>query len=73
MNRIADLFNVTFTDEQVSYAIALRNGIVAITKPPNKGPKLELTKNDWSQLITGERRFADLHDSLKAFDEAIGR
>jgi hypothetical protein len=29
--------------------------------------------NDWSQLITGEKTFASLHPSLKAFDQAIGR
>ena len=66
-------FNANFADEQVSYAIVLRNGVVAITGQPNQGPKLALTKEYWSQLITGERRFADLHASLKAFDEAIGR
>jgi alkyl sulfatase BDS1-like metallo-beta-lactamase superfamily hydrolase len=66
-------FNVNFTDEQVSYAIVLRNGIVAITDRPNKGPTIELSKNDWSQLITGEKRFAALHASLEAFDTAIGR
>ena len=66
-------FNASFTDEKVSYAIALRNGVIAITEQPNKGPKLKLTKDDWSQLITGEKRFVSLHASLKAFDEAIGR
>jgi alkyl sulfatase BDS1-like metallo-beta-lactamase superfamily hydrolase len=66
-------FNVKFTDENVSYAIALRNGIIAITELPNKGPELELTKDDWSQLITGESQFATLHASLKAVDESIGR
>jgi alkyl sulfatase BDS1-like metallo-beta-lactamase superfamily hydrolase len=66
-------FNVNFTDEKVSYAIALRNGIVAITDQPNKGPELKLTKDDWSKLILGEKRFAGLHESLKAFDIAIGR
>jgi len=66
-------FNVNFTDEKVSYAIALRNGIVAITDQPNKGPTIELSKDGWSKLITGEKHFANLHASLKAFDEAIGR
>ena len=66
-------FNVTFTDEKVSYAIALRNGIIAITKQPNKGPTIELSKDDWSKLITGEKSFASQHASLKAFDKAIGR
>ncbi len=66
-------FNVNFTDEEVSYAIALRNGIIAITAQPNEGPELKLTKDDWSQLITGEKHFAALHASLKAFDIAIGR
>jgi alkyl sulfatase BDS1-like metallo-beta-lactamase superfamily hydrolase len=66
-------FNANFSDEKVSYAIALRNGVIAITNQPNKGPDLELTKDDWSQLITGENRFATLHASLKAIDEAIGR
>ena len=66
-------FNVKFTDENVSYAIALRNGIIAITALPNKGPELVLTKDDWSRLITGEKSFVSLHASLKVFDEAIGR
>jgi alkyl sulfatase BDS1-like metallo-beta-lactamase superfamily hydrolase len=66
-------FNVSFADEKVSYAIALRNGVFAITAQPNKGPDLKLTKEDWSQLITGETRFATRHASLKAIDEAIGR
>ncbi|NOQ49409.1 MAG: MBL fold metallo-hydrolase, partial [Nitrosomonadaceae bacterium] len=29
-------FNVKFTDENISYAIALRNGVIAITAQPNK-------------------------------------
>jgi len=66
-------FNAYFSDENVSYAIALRNGIVAITDQPNKGPTIELSKDDWSKLITGDKSFANLHTSLKAFDEAIGR
>jgi alkyl sulfatase BDS1-like metallo-beta-lactamase superfamily hydrolase len=66
-------FNVNFTDENVSYAVALRNGIVAITDQPNNGPTIELSKNDWSKLILGEKSFAGLHESLKAFDIAIGR
>ncbi len=66
-------FNADFTDEKVSYAIALRNGIVAITDQPNKGPTIKLSKDDWSKLITGEKSFASQHPSLKAFDIAIGR
>ncbi len=66
-------FNASFTDEKVSYAIALRNGVVAITHKPNKGQTIKLSKADWSKLILGEKRFANLHASLKAFDEAIGR
>ena len=66
-------FNADFADEKVSYAIALRNGVVAITDQPNQGPTIKLTKDDWSQLITGEKSFGSLHASLKAFDEAIGR
>jgi len=65
-------FNVSFTDEKVSYAIALRNGVIAITEQPNKGPTIELSKDNWSKLITGEKSFAGQHASLKAFDEAIG-
>ncbi len=66
-------FNANFTHEKVSYAVALRNGIVAITNQPNKGPTIELSKDDWSKLITGQKIFASLHASLKAFDKAIGR
>ncbi len=66
-------FNVSFTDEKVSYAIALRNGIVAITNQPNKGPTIKLSKADWSKLILGEKTFASLSSELKAFDQALGR
>ena len=66
-------FNANFTDEKVSYAIALRNGVVAITDRPNKGQTIKLSKDDWSKLITGEKSFASQHSSLKAFDKAIGR
>ena len=66
-------FNANFTDEKVSYAIALRNGIVAITDHPNKGPTIKLTKGDWSKLILGEKSFASLSGELKGFDQAIGR
>ncbi len=66
-------FNVNFGNEKVSYAIALRNGVVAITEQPNQGPSIELSKDDWNQLILGEKSFASLHPSLKAFDAAIGR
>ncbi len=66
-------FNARFADENLRYAIALRNGIVAITAQPNKGPNLDLSKDDGSQLIIGEKRFGDLHPSLAAIDTAIGR
>ncbi len=66
-------FNANFTDKKVSYAIALRNGIVAITDQPNKGPPINLSKDDWSKLILGRKHFASLHASLEAFDKAIGR
>jgi alkyl sulfatase BDS1-like metallo-beta-lactamase superfamily hydrolase len=66
-------FNASFSNENVSYAIALRNGVVAITGQPNQGPTIELSKNEWNQLIAGEKAFASLHASLKVFDEAIGR
>jgi len=66
-------FNVNFSDEKVSYAIALRNGVVAITDQPNQGPTIELTKDDWSKLITGAKTFASHHASLKAFDEVMVR
>jgi alkyl sulfatase BDS1-like metallo-beta-lactamase superfamily hydrolase len=66
-------FNAYFSDEKISYAIALRNGIVAITHQPNKGPRLKLTKGDWSKLILGETTFASLNSRLKAFDQALGR
>ncbi len=66
-------FNVNFTDENVSYAIALRNGVIAITEQPNKGPELKLTKDDWGQLIVGEKTFASLSSDLIAIDQAVGR
>ncbi len=66
-------FNAKFTDEKVSYAIALRNGIVAITHQANNGPTIELSKDDWSKLILGETTFASLSKGLKVFDKAIGR
>ena len=66
-------FNVDFSEEKTRYAIALRNGVIAITDQPNQGPTIKLSKNDWSQLIIGKKSFVSLHASLKAFDEAIVR
>ena len=66
-------FNVNFAAEQVSYAIALRNGIIAITEQPNKGPTFKLTKDDWTHLIVGEKAFASLSSELIAFDQATRR
>ncbi len=66
-------FNANFASEKASYAIALRNGVIAITDHRNQGPTFAMSKDDWSKLITGEKSFASHHPSLKAFDEAIGR
>lgn len=66
-------FNINFTDENISYAIALRNGIIAITGQPNDGVTIELVKANWSQLITGEKSFESVHHSLNLIDEAIAR
>ena len=66
-------FNVNFKDEGLSYGIALRNGVIAITGQHNDGPTIDLSKAEWSELITGDKSFASLHASLEAFDAAIGR
>jgi hypothetical protein len=57
----------------VSYAIALRNSVIAITETANSGPTFKLSKDDWSQLITGEKSFASIDSSLAPIDHAIGR
>jgi alkyl sulfatase BDS1-like metallo-beta-lactamase superfamily hydrolase len=66
-------FNVNFKDAGVSYAIDLRNGVIAITDRPNHGHTFELSKADWDALILGTRTFASLDGSLGVLDEAIGR
>ncbi|MCX2983430.1 MBL fold metallo-hydrolase [Halieaceae bacterium IMCC14734] len=66
-------FNVSFEDEGASYAIALRNSVIAITETANAGPTFNLNKDDWSQLITGEKTFASIDSSLHVIDQAIGR
>jgi alkyl sulfatase BDS1-like metallo-beta-lactamase superfamily hydrolase len=66
-------FNVNFTDEGVSYAIALRNGVIAITDQLGDGKTFELSKADWDALILGTETFASLDSSLGVFDIAIGR
>jgi alkyl sulfatase BDS1-like metallo-beta-lactamase superfamily hydrolase len=66
-------FNVNFKDEGLSYGIALRNGVIAITGQHNGGPTFDLSKAEWSELITGDKSFASLHVSLEVFDAAIGR
>jgi alkyl sulfatase BDS1-like metallo-beta-lactamase superfamily hydrolase len=66
-------FNVHFKEQGLSYGIALRNGIIAITEQHNDGPTIELTKAGWSELITGEKTFASLHPSLEAFDTTVAR
>jgi alkyl sulfatase BDS1-like metallo-beta-lactamase superfamily hydrolase len=66
-------FNVNFKEEGLSYAIALRNSVIAITDVANDGPTVNLSKDEWSQLITGEKSFASFDSSLKVIDQAIGR
>jgi alkyl sulfatase BDS1-like metallo-beta-lactamase superfamily hydrolase len=66
-------FNLEFSDEGVSYAIALRNGVIAITERPNDGKTFKMSKTDWDALILGTKNFASLDSSLRAFDTAIGR
>ncbi len=46
---------------------------IAITDQSNRGPIIELSKDDWSQLIMGKKSFASLHASLEAFDGSIIR
>ena len=48
-------FNVNFTEESQRYAIALRNGVVAINEQSNTGPSFNLSKDDWSELLTGKK------------------
>ena len=66
-------FNVNFAKEKTAYGIALRNGIIAITAQLNKGPGFDMTKNEWDQLIVGEKTFASLGSPLSVIDQAIGR
>ena len=66
-------FNVNFTEQSQRYAIALRNGVVAINEQPNNGPSFNLSKDDWSELLTGKKTFSSLDPSLAALDQAIGR
>ena len=66
-------FNVNFIDEGLSYAIVLRNGVIAITDRLGDGMTFELSKADWDALILGTEAFASLDSSLKEFDIAIGR
>ncbi len=66
-------FNANFKAEGMSYAIALRNGVIAITDHPNEGPTIEMSKAQWDSIILGESSFAELNASLKAIDQAIGR
>ncbi|MGI9289693.1 MAG: alkyl sulfatase dimerization domain-containing protein, partial [Gammaproteobacteria bacterium] len=66
-------FNVNFTDEGMSYAIALRNGVIAITEQANDGKTFEMIKADWDALILGTESFASLDRSLGVIDTAIGR
>ena len=53
-------FNANFADEGVRYAIALRNGVIAITEQPNDGKTFEMSKEDWDALIHGTENFASL-------------
>jgi alkyl sulfatase BDS1-like metallo-beta-lactamase superfamily hydrolase len=66
-------FNISFADEGVSYAVALRNGVIAITDQPNHGKTFELSKADWDALILGTETFASLDSSLGVLDTAIRR
>jgi alkyl sulfatase BDS1-like metallo-beta-lactamase superfamily hydrolase len=66
-------FNVHFTEEGLSYAIALRNGVIAITDQLGDAETFKMSKADWDALILGSKTFASLDKSLGVFDIAIGR
>jgi alkyl sulfatase BDS1-like metallo-beta-lactamase superfamily hydrolase len=66
-------FNAQFKEDDVTYAIALRNGVIAVTDQPNDGPTIAITKTQWDSIILGESTFAELNKSLVAIDLAIGR
>ena len=66
-------FNVNFKEEEQTYGIALRNGVIAITPMLNTGATVELTKSDWSQLILGEKTFESLNKSLSVIDQSLVR
>ncbi|WP_221074336.1 alkyl sulfatase dimerization domain-containing protein [Agarivorans aestuarii] len=66
-------FNLHFVDEDAHYAIALRNGVIAITQQANKGKTFELTKQKWDQMLLGELTFSQLDKELKLVDQVIGR
>lgn len=66
-------FNLRFTDEHEHYAIALRNGVIAITTQPNSGKTFELTKRDWDDMLLGVEPFSHLHQDLKVLEQAIVR
>ncbi len=64
-------FIANFGDEGRNYAIALRNGVIAITHGSNDGPVIDMTKEKWGELILKERSFSSLHHSLAPFDLVI--
>jgi alkyl sulfatase BDS1-like metallo-beta-lactamase superfamily hydrolase len=66
-------FNLNFSEEGQHYAIALRNGIVAITEQPNNGRTFELTKQDWDLMLLGKIAFTSLHDDLNDLEQIIVR
>lgn len=66
-------FNLSFTDQDAKYAVALRNSVIAITDIPNAGQTFELSKADWDEMILGTKPFSSLDQSLSVIDQAIGR
>ncbi|WP_261815446.1 alkyl sulfatase dimerization domain-containing protein [Vibrio gallicus] len=64
-------FNLQMTDSDAVFSVELRNGIIQVGSQLNDGVTVELSHEEWSEVVLGNTRFTQLSSSLEAFDEAL--
>ena len=56
------------------FGIELRNGIIVISDADrNEEVHLDVTLEEWSEFVAGERSFADRNDVLAQFESVLAR
>ncbi|MBM7035291.1 alkyl sulfatase dimerization domain-containing protein [Vibrio ulleungensis] len=65
------MFNLKMTDSDAVFSIELRNGIIQVGSKLNEGVTVELSHEEWSDVVLGNTQFSKLNSTLVIFDEVL--